>query len=268
MIPRFNKESALQEGRIQAEHRLRENDTTAVHFHDYFEIEYILEGDGVTYIDGKMYPLESGLLYFLSPISTHNLIQKKTDLLHLAFGESHCDTTLLAPLVSAETRIIFRLSPEEQIYVSSLIFEIVNNNRDSQYCITLLNALLIKLNKMLTKKNNTHDMKFSAPKNAILYIISNFKNNITLTDAASYVGLTPTYFSALFKEEIGVTFKEYLDSVRFDHARNLILYSNHTMHEICLESGFTNYENFVRRFKQRFGCSPRQYKKMRGEDIE
>jgi len=95
MIPRFNKEPALREGHIHAEHRHRINDTTDVHFHDYFEIEYIIEGDGINYIDGKMCSLESGLLYFLSPINTHNLIQKKTNLLHLAFEESHCDTTLL-----------------------------------------------------------------------------------------------------------------------------------------------------------------------------
>jgi len=262
MIPRFNKEPALREGHIHAEHRHRINDTTDVHFHDYFEIEYIIEGDGINYIDGKMCSLESGLLYFLSPINTHNLIQKKTNLLHLAFEESHCDTTLLAPLVSSGTQIIFHLSLDDRAYVSSLIFEIIKNSADNTYTSMLLNVLLVKLNKLLASQYTTHNINFSAPRNGILYIINNFKNNISLNDAAAYVGLTPTYFSAIFKEEIGITFKEYLDSVRFDHARNLILYSDRTMHEICAESGFTNYENFVRRFKQRFGQSPRSYKKL------
>ena len=78
-------------------------------------------------------------------------------------------------------------------------------------------------------------------------------SGMSVRHVASLAGISPDTLYSIIRRD---------SSVRFDHARNLILYSDRTMHEICAESGFTNYENFVRRFKQRFGQSPRSYKKL------
>lgn len=250
-------------GRINAERRLRENDYTGVHFHDYFEIEYINSGDGVVFIDGKVYDLSTGLFYFLSPVNTHNIICKKLDLYHIGFSPMHCDNQLLSTLVSAPGPAFFSLPPEEQSYIRSLLHEMTIHTSNSVYCTMLLNTLLYKISILLSAKTESlNEFKLSAPREAILYIISNFNKNITLKDVADHVGLVPAYFSVLFKEEIGVTFKSYLDSIRFDHARNLITHTDQSMKDVCHACGFTNYENFVRRFKQHFGYSPREYKKI------
>lgn len=247
---------------INAERRFRENDYTGVHFHNYFEIEYINSGDGVVFIDDKVYDLSTGLFYFLSPVNSHNIVCKKLDLYHIGFSTMHCDNQLLSSLVYAAGKATFRLPPEEQSYIRSLMHEMSQHTTNSTYCSMLLNNLLYKISILLSAKTNTlNKFKYSAPRKAVLYIINNFKNNITLKDVADHVGLAPAYFSVLFKDEIGVSFKNYLDSIRFDHSRNLIAYTDRSMNDICHACGFTNYENFVRRFKQHFGDSPREYKK-------
>jgi len=250
------------QGRINAERRFRENDYTGVHFHDYFEIEYINSGDGIVFIDGKVDDLSTGLFYFLSPVNTHNIICKKLDLYHIGFSTMHCDNQLLSSLVYATREATFHLSPEEQSYIRPLMHEMTQYTTNSTYCSMLLNTLLYKISIMLSAKTNTlNEFKYSAPREAVLYIINNFKNNITLKDVADHVGLAPAYFSVLFQNEIGVSFKKYLDSIRFDHAHNLITHTDQSMNDVCHACGFTNYENFVRRFKQHFGYSPREYKK-------
>ena len=261
MIERFKKEQPVQQGKIYAEHRIKLNSTTDPHLHDYFEIEYIVSAEDTDiYIDEKKYEAKPGIIYFLSPINTHNLIIKNFHIIHIAFLENNCDNTLLSQLVSVSKNTIFHLSEEERVFVEALLNEMTENSDNNDYLTILLNTLLKKLLLLHFNSQEYDNSGLSATQKAILYIISNFKKNISLDDISAHVGLTPTYFSSVFKKEMGISFKEYLDDTRFNHARNLILYSASNMHEVCYSSGFSNYENFVRRFKDRFGYPPRDYR--------
>jgi len=63
----------------------------------------------------------------------------------------------------------------------------------------------------------------------------------------------------LFKKETKTNFKEYLDSLRFEHAIKLMNMSDMNPKQICAECGFENYENFSRRFKSKYNISPSEY---------
>ena len=134
----------------------------------------------------------------------------------------------------------------------------MNNIDNPNYSQQLLQIVISKIN-LLSSKQNIEIRTTS--KKALIYILNNFKNNISLSDTADYVGLSPAYFSALFKIENKVSFKQYVDDLRFDYAKKLLSNSDTSISEICKECGFDNYENFLRRFKTRFGVSPVTYRK-------
>ena len=75
--------------------------------------------------------------------------------------------------------------------------------------------------------------------------------------------LSESHFSRKFLEETGKNFKEYLNNIRYDYARKLLVYSDMTVLQICSECGFDDYPNFVRRFKMKTGSSPTEYRKSR-----
>lgn len=95
---------------------------------------------------------------------------------------------------------------------------------------------------------------------AMLYIQSNFRNQITLSDVADVVGLSPAYLSNIFSKESGVSFKKHLNNLRYEYVKKLLAFSDMSVSEICFASGFNDYTNFFRGFKKHYGKSPMQYK--------
>ena len=258
MIEKFTRDEWIENGFIQCEYRNRENVHVLAHWHDYFEIEYIISGTGDYIIDGKKYEIMPDMIFFMSPINTHTVIAEKLECINISFSENICDEELLSQINFALHQTAHRL--RQKNFIKETTIELTENSNDKIYSRILLNALLAKLNKILMPQTELVN-DFSISKKAVLYIINNFKKNISLSDVARYVNLTPPYFSMLFKRETGRAFKEYVDLLRFEYAKKLIIFSDLTMQQIASESGFCCYENFMRRFKKRYGMPPGAFRK-------
>lgn len=83
---------------------------------------------------------------------------------------------------------------------------------------------------------------------------------ITLADAAEEACLSPFHFHRLFVQTYGQTPHEFLTDQRLERARLLLARSNLSISEICLEAGYLSLGSFSTRFRQRVGCSPREYR--------
>jgi Response regulator containing CheY-like receiver domain and AraC-type DNA-binding domain len=94
---------------------------------------------------------------------------------------------------------------------------------------------------------------------AVEFIHQNFDKNISLTEAADYVGVSASYISRLFKEECGVGFAEYLNQVRVERAKLLIENGEMKLKDIVSRVGFNNYNYFFRVFKELVGMTPLEY---------
>lgn len=97
-------------------------------------------------------------------------------------------------------------------------------------------------------------------KNAIHYISQNFSENITLDDAAACVHLNPSYFSTLFKQSTGSSFKEYLNMVRIEESKRLLSNTDYSIIDIAVSSGFEDQSYFSKVFKKYTGMTPKQYR--------
>lgn len=258
MIHKLSRMTYIENGMISCELRNWKHQYIETHFHDFFELEYIISGNGTCFIDGKKYDMLPGMIFFMSPINTHKVFVENTEYINISFSENVCAPELLSRLTISDSAIAFRLPEKDRTYMQAVSLELAENLTDSAYAGMLLDCILTKLVKHAAP--NKAAKALTTSKKATLYIINNFRKNVTLEKVAAYVGLTPAYFSSLFKKETGCSFKEYTDRLRFENAKKLILLSDMTVQQICAESGFSCYENFIRRFKNRYGMTPTEYR--------
>lgn len=92
-----------------------------------------------------------------------------------------------------------------------------------------------------------------------VYIRKHFRENITRTEIAEHVYLTPNYLSRLFHDEKGISIPEYINVLRIEAAKELILSTDLTMGSIAMEVGFESMAYFSTIFKKVCGYSPVQW---------
>ena len=229
------------------------------HGHDFFEIEFIISGHGSYVIDGKHYDVRPKTLFLMNPAQIHT-VDADMELINVMFQCEYDGDFFAFPLTSGNHTPVFQLSDSDYEFLLALLSELVAVHKtDCRYAMLLLRCVLRKLMSCLP----TNAIENHPPyiQQTILYMLENFRTGITLESAAEYLGLSKAYLSDCFSKQLGVNFKTYLDGIRFSHAKNLLAFTSIPLTEIHERSGFYDYANFTRRFKQKYGCSPGAYRK-------
>ena len=92
------------------------------------------------------------------------------------------------------------------------------------------------------------------------YIGMHLNQDLSLTTLAAGIGLSPTYLSAIFKENEGIGLKEYIIRQRIEAARQLLVSTDSPISEIAAYVGFCSQSHFGKMFKQHTGMSPLVYR--------
>lgn len=253
----LKKESQLLGNFISASHKHFVGNASP-HIHDFFEIEYVVGGTGRCIVDGRVYPMEEGMLFLLTPANTHTVQDADAHLINVMFRCDYADPAFSAPLLCTPSPL-FALPEADRALASALLTELVNVHKDSpDFARALLGCLL---RKMATYPSVPVEDRLPYISRSLLYITENFRNGVTLESTAAHLALCPTYLSELFTKELGMSFKNYLDRIRFSCAQNLLAFTDQPICEIPTMVGFGDYANFSRRFKQTFGMTPGDYRK-------
>ncbi|MBD3239243.1 MAG: helix-turn-helix domain-containing protein [Chitinivibrionales bacterium] len=78
--------------------------------------------------------------------------------------------------------------------------------------------------------------------------------------AAKAIHISSSYLGKFFRKESGMSFSEYVNSVRISHAKELLLSSNMSITRIALSCGYGTLEHFTRTFKKMTGSTPREFR--------
>lgn len=136
-------------------------------------------------------------------------------------------------------------------YISKIIKE---NTSDGVRDLVLTN--LLEYNTLLHKSNIDYIEISKA------YIDKYYMQNLNIDKMAEIIGYSNSYFSRLFKKTEGVGFSIYLQKVRIEKSKELILNKDKSLYDISEEVGFDNYSYYSKIFKDIEGISPREYKKL------
>ena len=92
------------------------------------------------------------------------------------------------------------------------------------------------------------------------YINNHYNEDITLSDVANYVFLSPAYFSRLFKKHGNENFSDYLMRVRIYKAAYLLENTSMKVYSVAEKVGFKTLKYFYKNFKEKTGVSPSEYR--------
>lgn len=93
-------------------------------------------------------------------------------------------------------------------------------------------------------------------------ILRNFSNpELKMGDISKLVNMSESAFSHFFQKYSNKSFTQFLVDVRIGHVCKLLLDTDHTIKQICFQSGFNNLANFNRLFKKNKGCTPLDYRR-------
>ena len=96
---------------------------------------------------------------------------------------------------------------------------------------------------------------------ALKYIRENYHKNLTLENVAQQIYISPYYLSHMFREELGITFVEYLTMVRMEEAKRLLADPALSVVAIASQVGYEDASYFSKVFKRYVGMSPNRYRR-------
>ena len=97
-------------------------------------------------------------------------------------------------------------------------------------------------------------------KKSLQFVEANYFRKLYISEMAKSVGLNKNYFSAFFKENIGVTPQQYIIKFRINKACELMSNSGLTISDISRSVGYDDTLGFSKVFKKEKGMSPKSYR--------
>ena len=260
-------------GSIVIKHKLIDYDHK-LHWHECCELELILSGRGRQVLNGVEYTLSKGEMYMLTPADCHSIyIDEPLDIIGIMFEERMITPSIYEQILTRETmgtNLTANLSGQSFTAAKSLMDALIAgtgvetrdivepDETEYMYMCHIIDCLLIQLLRFCRPDGRTAGK--SPVSTAILYLHSHYAEDLTLDEVAGITHLSRNYFSELFRESTGRTFKSYLIDLRMRAACRMLANSDMSVTDICFACGFESFSNFMRTFKSRFGVSPLKFR--------
>jgi AraC-like DNA-binding protein len=230
----------------------------------HYELELIVDGTGEISTDGNMIKTQARNLFFrtpgmevegFSPYYSYFIVFKfnKADENPLALNQLPLmiNAQNMQNLLHLFKNIYEEFSRETE--VSELIIK---------SCISNIMVYIIEYSSHINKYTN------SGINRAASFIKDNYTSDFTLEQLSKISGYSIHHFTRLFKKCIRCTPVEYINELRINCAKNMLVDTNGTIEYISQKCGFTNTSYFYRTFKRFAGTTPSEYrKKMRVYDV-
>ena len=146
---------------------------------------------------------------------------------------------------------------ESIAHLNSLFLSDLNRQQDLDALCMALQEVLESFMQVIVyekDKGNAYIRK------ARFFIAENYGKHLELAQVARHVGLSPSYFSSLFRETVGVSFREYLNRVRVEESKHLLLSTDYSLADIAVAMGFPDQSYYCKKFKKIVGMTPGKYR--------
>jgi len=232
-----------------------------LHWHEYYEIEYIRSGSGVYIVNNVEYAIEPGMLVFLTPVDFSSLhaAEKPIDILNISFSESWISDRIINDIAGYAVMKNYPSFNCDQIFK-----ELQHEFEYSTTCVRFMLGCII-IDAIRSAKLTGAKKKDAKANNIVsemlTYIHAHFREDPTLVALSDHIGLSPNYLSKLFHSHVGKTYKAYVVELKLKYASTLLSQTDTPVTDICYLCGFNSLAHFLRAFKEKFGVSPTVYRK-------
>lgn len=268
---------------LEMEHVIRNYEYSMVsrHFHETYELYYLLEGQRYYFIDRQTYLVKAGDVVLIKPNQIH-----KTSMA----GESYhnrmllqIDGQLVDVLLKAcgiggieeiygEGGSILSIPESERQKIQDLFFQIQKElqERPRQYMAGVrlkVAELLLALTRYQRRSDfrqenqASQNWKHKKVGEVADYLLSHPETNESLEELAKRFFISKSYLSRIFREVTSFTVNEYKNVSRIKKSQQLLVHSDYSITEISELLGFENLTYFERVFKKYAGVTPFKYRK-------
>jgi AraC-like DNA-binding protein len=246
-----------------------------LHHHDFYEFYLNLSGDVTFLIEGKPYALKSGDIILINTRELHKAIINSMKVpyerivlwINKSFlqGLSTPETDLTLCFESVEKNVI-RADIEFQQNIRTQLNKLLSLEnykglgRDLLYKAYIV-EFVIHLNSLVL--NDKSDLDIDVKKSTLIdgiieYINNHLDEDIGIDKLSKEFYLSKFHLSREFKKHTGTTIHRYAVQKKLIKAKELIL-KDYPINGVYKQSGFGDYSNFFRAFKNEYGVTPKQF---------
>lgn len=249
------------------------------HFHDEYEIYYLVEGERFYFIGQHTYHIKKGSLVFINRNEIH-----KTGMASSSYHDRILIELSEEPFASFFNQFgdvnfydffenhsgVLNIEPREQAYVENLFLSIQSEIHHKLPGFRI--SVMMKLSQLLIyalRYEESHRViptksssmaKHQKVDQVADYIISHCTENISLENLAGEFFVNKCYLSRIFKEVTGFTVNEYINIHRINKAQKLLISSDLSITDIADECGYESLTYFEKVFKTYREISPLKYR--------
>ena len=244
---------------------IAKDDYYAPHWHDYFELEIVLYGSGEHIHNNKKYFLERGSAYLMSYYDFHEFkATSDMQILKIQFNEHILPRELADFITLSSNRFCCTLSEAQTVSAEKCFAEIEYEENSGLIfgdlmIKNLVGDIIIDIIRASSGAQNA--VVPTLLQKAVGHIHNHFRENLSLKSLADICMVTPNYLGANFSKIMGVSFSDYLNTVRIRHACNLLATTDLSVKEIAFSSGYNSVEHFAYTFKKKLNLTPLEFRK-------
>ena len=256
--------------------------TYDAHCHSAVEVIMPLRGEVIYTVEDKTYSVQSDEVLIVPPNWVHDLVMHEGSARYLLLFEPDNlfgmrDMQLVEGML--KTPIYLTGQSESQDAIRSLLMQAVSCYERREFlwnslCYSYLLQMYVRLGQFnMTRELSRYDARSQhidpeIVDSARLFIDQNYMRDITLTDVSNFTGFSKCYFSRVFKQQLGLSFSEYLRHKRISMAEELLIHSRQPIQEIAMSAGFGSVATFNRVFRDAKNCTPSRFREIYGDILK
>ncbi len=229
------------------------------HIHDELELIYIQDGSGTGVCDGKIYKLQKGDFFLVFPNQSH----------FYPDGTPGC--YILLAVKPSSLPYHQEMFPEgcpanalcrgQEDVLAPLLLSALEEHSNAPESPAVFGYLTVFFHKLLSN----YQIETSRISQALIlkileYCAQHYQEDITVVDICQEFGVSRSHASHTFRSRTGMSFPEYINSLRLTNAEKLLKNQEYSITRVANLSGFPTIRTFNRVFIKRYGVTPSQYR--------
>ncbi len=288
--PTIKESELFQEGRDVFTFLNMPYQMDLMHYHNFFEMSYVLSGSCTFLFEGEKVCLSAGDVCIVSPLSPHSLpltpeclclsVVVRRGTLDSLFGQLLSKPDLISMFIHnslygprRSNYILLKTGNDPLVFQTAQQLTYETNLTDLYFNSCSTGLLEVFLARVLRAARNAialyhyegyskRDFDFAL---VLQYIQQNYRT-VSLADLAKTFHFDEVYLSKLIRKNMDQNFIDVLRTVKMNHAVDYLMNTSMKVNQIAEAVGYNSVDYFTRAFRRVYGKSPLQYRKSRAAE--